>query len=219
LASGKDLSAVDLSHQRFCDLLDELAVQGINQQDLARRLGIAPQYLSDVKSRRRGISELFARRLEDLFDRRRGWFLGRDDDSPGHNKRLDQDLASVRSARTHLPAFAHPVKGDPYTHPLWDGAEIEICGVAAIRALDTHWPYLLRLGSKDQRGRLKKNDLLLVSQQIQDDAEILVLEQADKAFLARRKKPRGWEALSKGRVVTGNPEVIGACLGIVWAAL
>ena len=94
-----------------------------------------------------------------------------------------------------------------------------ICGVAALRALAARWPYLLRFGINDRRGRLQKNDLLLISQQIEDDGEIRVLEQANKVFLARRQKPSGWEALYKNRVVTGNPDVIGRCVGIVWAAL
>jgi transcriptional regulator with XRE-family HTH domain len=217
LSSESLSSSRELSNKRFCEFLSQIAAQGISQQDLAMRLGIASQYISDLKAGRRGIGEVVARRLEDQFSLPRGWFLARDDD--GENPRIDQDLASGRGVRTYLPVFRDPIKGDPHAHSDWDGAEIEICGVAALRALAARWPYLLRFGIHDRQGRLRKNDLLLISQQLQEDAEILVLEQADKAFLARRQGSRGWEALNQRRVVAGEPDVIGHCLGIVWAAL
>jgi transcriptional regulator with XRE-family HTH domain len=215
--SSDSLDGRELSTKRFAEFLSEITEKkNINQQDLAVRLGIASQYISDLKAGRRGIGAVVARRLEDEFNYPRGWFLAREDES--QNARIDQDLTSGRGVRTHLPVFRNPITGDPHTHPLWDGAEVEICGVAALRALAARWPYLLQFGSQDGHGRLRKNDLVLISQQLQGDTEIVVLKQANKAFLARRQKPRGWEALNDRNFVASDPDVIGHCLGIVWAA-
>ena len=217
MLSSDSVSARELSTQRFGEFLNQITAKGISQQDLATRLGIASQYVSDLKAGRRGIGELVARRLEDEFSFPRGWFLAREDES--QNARIDQELTSGRGVRTHLPVFRNPIAGDPHAHPSWDGAEVEICGVAALRALAARWPYLLQFGAQDRRGRLCKNDLVLISQQLEGDAEIVVLKQANKTFLARRQKLRGWEALNDRNDVASDPDVIGHCLGIVWAAL
>jgi transcriptional regulator with XRE-family HTH domain len=211
------LSSAGSPQERFSTFLDELAGKGITQQEAARRLGVSPQYISDCRAGRRGISELFARRLEEEFHRPRGWFL--DDDTDQGGERPLRESLGGRSARTHLPVFPHPIQGDPYRHRLWSGSEIEVCGLAAVRALAARQTYLLELGIDDRRGRLRRHDLILISQETNSTAELQVLELANKAFLARRKQPRGWEALSASRSVSGDPKIIGHCIGVVWAAL
>jgi hypothetical protein len=77
----------------------------------------------------------------------------------------------------------------------------------------------LQFGIDDRRGRLRRNDLILISQDVAQIATIHVLESRDQRFLARRKKPDGWEALLMQRKVVGEATIIGHCVGVVWAAL
>jgi hypothetical protein len=118
-----------------------------------------------------------------------------------------------------LPLFADPIKGDPFVHSLWNGSVIEVSGPAAKQVRGAQQPYLLQLGLDDRRGRLRKSDLILISQSVAPAAEIQVLESSKGVFLARPKRHRGWEALSARRIVRGDPTVIGHCVGMVWAAL
>src|SRR5271166_581024 len=78
--SSLSFSLEDLPFDRFHEFLEELAAKGVSQQEVAKRLGVSAQYVTDIKARRRRISELFARRIEDEFHRSRGWFLGTDDE-------------------------------------------------------------------------------------------------------------------------------------------
>ena len=214
--SSLSFSLEDLPFDRFNEFLEELAAKGVSQQEVANRLGVSAQYVTDIKARRRRVSELFARRLEDQFHRSRGWFLGTEDDPNGT---LAPQGVEGHAARAHLPVFPHPIAGDPFTHPDWDGAEIEVCGVAAIKALAGRWSYLLRFGVNDRQQRIGRNDLILISQAAKDDAAIQVLESMNKCFLARRKAPGGWEPLSPHRHSVGEPTIVGHAVGIVWAAL
>ena len=81
--SSLSFSLEDLPFDRFNEFLEELAAKGVSQQEVAKRLGVSAQYVTDIKARRRRVSELFARRLEDQFHRSRGWFLGTEDDPHG----------------------------------------------------------------------------------------------------------------------------------------
>ena len=85
-----------------------------------------------------------------------------------------------------LPVFSNPVSGEPRTLPGWDGSSVEVVGAAAAKALSAQQPYVLRLGADDRRSRLRKNDLILISQAHDADAEIQVLKLRGNLFLARR---------------------------------
>jgi transcriptional regulator with XRE-family HTH domain len=211
------VSVVDLPRERFVEFLVEQAKSGVSQQDLARQLDVAPQYISDLKTGRRRISELFARRLEDKFHQSRNWFLGREEEPdpgwpPPHGFQL-------RSARMYLPVLRRPISGDPRRHRYWSGAEIEICGIAASWGLASRLPYVLQFGVDDRLGRLSSNHQLLISQDINNDATIFVLELKAECFLARRKPRDGWEPLSPRRRNVAGASIVGHAVGIVWAAL
>jgi transcriptional regulator with XRE-family HTH domain len=201
-----------LPNDRFNAFLDELAEQGTTQQEVARKLCVSAAYLSDCKRGRRSITELFARRLEHAYGRHHRWFL--------EGERIFGGLHAPEHAdRFVLPVFPHPIEGAPSAVSSWDGTRFEVCGVAATRALDSHWPYVLRLGSDDRRGRLKTGDLILVSQKIDSRAEVQVIKHNRKILLARPKAPKGWESVFQKRRVPGDPEIIGHCVAVVWAAL
>jgi hypothetical protein len=154
------------------------------------------------------------------------WIVHAGDPCAGGERFLGLDRQGKRRGVTadHVPhpppgSAPHPIAGDPFTHPDWDGAEIEVCGVAAIRAQAGRWSYLLRFGVNDRQRRLGRNDLVLISQEAKDDAAIHVLESMNQCFLARRKGPGGWEPLSPQRHSVGEPTIVGHAVGVVWAAL
>ncbi len=100
--SSLSFSLEDLPFDRFNEFLEELAAKGVSQQEVAKRLGVSAQYVTDIKARRRRISELFARRLEDQFHRSRGWFLGTEDDPNGA---LAPQRVEGRAARATCQCF------------------------------------------------------------------------------------------------------------------
>jgi transcriptional regulator with XRE-family HTH domain len=206
-----------LRNQRLLRLLEILEKQGISQKEAARRTGVPSQYLNDVKSQRRSLSERFARRLQDEFHVNYQWLLG----TQGSMEvpRLDLSTGQAGGQKTWLPVFAHPIAGDPYSIADWDGSTIEIAGVAITRARRAEHPYALRFGATDQRQRLRPGDLLLVSQATNDSADIQVIRSGNKCNLARQRKDGTWECLNAQVTVRGEPTVIGHVLGILWGAL
>ena len=130
------------------------------------------------------MTELFARRLHEEFGVDYLWLLGK----PGAME-APQIGARSNSSGTQtvwLPVFSNPVSGEPRTLPGWDGSSVEVVGAAAAKALSAQQPYVLRLGADDRRSRLRKNDLILISQAHDADAEIQVLKLRGNLFLARR---------------------------------
>jgi hypothetical protein len=197
---------------RFSSFLDELADQGTTQQEVARRLRVSPAYVCDCKRGRRTVSELFARRLEHEFGRNHRWFLGGDPAGFG-------EYAEAQPMSATLPVFPHPISGEPSGHRSWNGIRMELCGIAASRAAQSRWPYILRCAHGDRRGRLRRDDLVLVSQTDNPRAQIRVVNWRRKVMLARRTRS-GWEILSKRQeVVLEEAEPVGHCVAIVWAGL
>ena len=206
-----------LRNERFLKLLEMLEQQGISQREAARRTGVPSQYLNDVKSQRRSLSELFARRLQDEFHVNYQWLLGREGSM--EVQRLDLSTGKGGGQKTWLPVFAHPIAGDPYSIPEWDGSTIEIAGMAITRARRAEHPYVLRFGVADQHKRLCPGDLLLISQSINESADIQVIRSGNKCLLARLRERKKWECLNAKNTVRGEPTVIGHVLGILWGAL
>jgi transcriptional regulator with XRE-family HTH domain len=74
-----DHSDAGLPARRLVELLKLLGEKGLNQSQIAKRVGTPTQYLSDVKHERRPMSELFARRLGEEFKVNFLWLLGVED--------------------------------------------------------------------------------------------------------------------------------------------
>ena len=209
--------SLNLSQQRFTEFLEQMAEAGISQNEVARRLGVPPQYISDVKMGRRTVTELFARRIEEEFDVKYSWLQGDDMESDsGHRVR---GTAAVKVNRIRLPVFPHPIEGEPRSQRTWDGSEIEICGAAVARIVTAELPYVLRFGTTDRRGRLRKDDLVLISQEVSRQAEVQVVKAGSKIFLARRNGPTGWEPVAQNKECSGKPVLVGHCVGILWGSL
>jgi len=215
-----DYSPAGLATQRLNDLLELLAGQELTQIQIASRAGLPPQYISDIKKGRRPMTELVARRLGDEFDVDYQWLLG----TSGSMERPKPRSAATSAATSFcssswLPLFPNPIEGEPRAHPGWDGAGIEVAGAAAAKLVVSILPYVLRFGRADIEGRLRKGDLILISQVSNDDAEIHVVRYRKKCFLARANEEGGWSRVADGNKLPGDCPVTGHCVGVVWSPL
>ncbi len=214
----EDSQAVELRTERFAKLLDQLEKKGVSQGEAARRVKVPAQYISDVKAGRRVLSELFARRLEEEFGVDYRWLLA--DHGSLEVPELSISGHDPEARRVWMPVFPHPVSGDPHAIASWDGTSVDLAGAAAAKVLTASHPYVLRFGAEDRRGLLRKGDLVLVSQALDPAAEIQVVKQGAKMFLARRSTDERWETVSTTGTMRGQEvQVAGHCLGIIWRAL
>ena len=206
-----------IPRQRLGELLALLDSEGVSQREVAARANVPPQYLSDVKGGRRTMTELFARRLGEEFGVDYVWLLGhtRSMEPP----RVTGGARASGSSRLWLPVFSELIEGKPQGCPNFDGSAIEVAGAAAAQTCAAHQPYVLRLGVNDRHSRLVKGDLVLISQAVNEEAEIQVVKIGSKRLLARRKGKSSWEPVAPARPVSREATAIGHCLGIVWASL
>jgi hypothetical protein len=97
---------------------------------------------------------------------------------------------------------------------------VELAGHAASKALMATRPYILRFNAVDRHSLLKLNDLILISQAVNPVAELQVLRQRSKMFLARQLPGERWEPVSTtGRLTSAEIFLAGHCLAIVWRTL
>ena len=199
---------------RLVQVLEQLAARGVKQRELAFALNIPTQYLSDLKHGRRTVGENFARRFAEAYRISAAWILH------GEGPRDLPDLvAAPTQADRDLPASRTlvPDQGDPRHSPHWDGGLLVLSGAAAAAAERAKLPFVLRIGADITSGRLKKNDLVLCSQELRDDATMVIVRKG-KAVLARAVGKGSFQTLASGGSIPGA-DPIGCCLGIVWAPL
>lgn len=210
--SDQDSSLPNTNSSPFLQLLSDLAARGYTQIEIARRIGMPPQYLSDVKSGRRGVSELLARRLGQAFQVN---YLDLLEEPNESSAALQVDMAQVR----RLPLLRAPVAGEPEQAPEWTGSFVDVVGIEARRADAAVLPYVLEFGTIDRHKKILEGDLVLISQKTSGNAEIKVVAKGEDRFLARQKSG-GWEPLSiKRKDLVRDCEIIGECLGIIWRQL
>ena len=107
---------------------------------------------------------------------------------------------------------------EPREHRRWNGAFIEVCGVAAAQAARAVQPYVLQLGHGDRGGRLRKGDFVLISQATAENPELSIVRCGKKILLARQKGAK-WLRVDTGEPLRGDCNVTGHCLGVVRSAL
>ena len=215
-SEDQGVSIKQFSIQRLNRLLEMLSDRGHSQTQVAARAGIPAQYLSDIKHGRRPMTELVARRLGEEFDVNFQWLLGTSD-SMENPSPLSSAFSSGSSV--WLPLFSHPIKGEPRAQSTWDGTGVEVAGAASAKLILSKLPYVLRFGRDDVRGRLRKGDLILISQAADVDAEISVVRYRKKLFLARRGETGNWIRVGNGNELPAECPVSGHCVGVVWSPL
>ena len=127
--------------------------------------------------------------------------------------------AMAAGAAVLLPLFSTPIEGEPRQHPQWNGATVEVAGLAAGRLGLAKQPYVLLFGHDDPTGRLHRGDLILISQEQNDEAEIQAVRYRKKSHLVRRSDDGGWRGVSNTGKLPQNCPVIGHCVGIIWSDL
>lgn len=212
----EDLSVAAIATQRFNDLLEPLLEQGFTQAQIATKVGIPPQYFSDIKRGERPVTELIARRLGEEFNFNYRWLMGTSDSM----ETLTPPSTTKTAGNTiWLPLFPFPIEGEPRQNAKWNGAGVELAGVAAGKIGLARYPYILQFGHNDVQGRLKQGDLILISQAPNSDAEIHVVNYRKKSFLARANKDGSWSRVANGNKLPSDCPATGHCIGIVWSAL
>jgi hypothetical protein len=213
---SKDLKIANQGRTtRLAQVLEQLAALGVKQREVALELNVPTQYLSDLRHGRRTLSKQFARRLADVYRVSAVWLLH----GEGTSDLPNLAAAPVPTAGACLlPVLSAPDHGDPRHSLHWDGGLVSLSGAAAAAAERAKLPFVLRIGADIPSGRLKKNDLVLCSQEPRDDAGIIIVCAKAKAMLAQAAGKARYKTLAKGSSIPGA-EPIGYCIGIVWAQL
>ena len=203
--------------KRLQAVLKQLRERGMTQKEIARCVHLAPQYLSDVKTGRKPVTALFALRLGSCYDFDSNWLMqgGKPPDLLGGSD-LNSNLTLTL---IELNVFHAPISGDTGSHPDWDGTQITLSGAAAVRADCANRPYVLRFGGQDLDKRLRQSDLILISQEANDQAAIHVVRHLQDLCLARKVGATKWRSLDHDRPMSLEAAPVGHCLGIVWGAL
>jgi transcriptional regulator with XRE-family HTH domain len=195
-------------------MLEQLAEQGITQQQVARRLNVPASYLSDVKLGRKTLSDTFARFFCAEFGVGLDWLL--DGVGPQAKPQLASQPVAGTSGQVMLPILSELIQGDPQDFPAWDGSRVEVAGAAAARAKRAHQPYVVRSPINDRLGRIQQNDLLLIDQNASELASVVVLLDRQQLTLVRPTEG-GYQAVESGRAIRTKASPVGVCVGIVWA--
>jgi transcriptional regulator with XRE-family HTH domain len=201
--------------KRLLLALDKLRERGITQQEIATCVGIASQYLSDVKTGRKPVTKLFALRLGACYEFDRDWLMRGGDTPPQFQ---EPDGPADLYVSVGVGVFHNAICGDPESHP--DRMDsIDLSGPAAEQAASAKDPYVLRFAGNDPNGALMPGDLLLISQQAKRTAAVHVIQSPHGLVLARKTKSGTWGSLADSRTLGRNVKAIGHCVGIVWRAL
>ncbi len=126
--------------------------------------------------------------------------------------------APLSTAGEWLPVFPHPIEGEPTHHLKWTGIYVPVPAMAAAKLIAALHPYALCYHNDDVERRLRKDDLVLVSQSLNEKAQIVVVRTGRKCFLCRRKS-RSLVRLANGQDLTGDCVVVGYCVGVLWSPL
>jgi transcriptional regulator with XRE-family HTH domain len=211
-----DKIAQQTAAQRVNHLIALLAEKGLTQREIAERAGVPSQYLSDVKQGRRPLGELFARRLGEEFGIEYRWLLFGGGASGGSN---EPSAASSHDERCLVPLLAMLPGGSPREAKGWDGSVIELFGLAAVAAQNARGPYVYRVQRNERTGRLRKGDLILVSQVVSDEPGFCVVRVSRRIVLAHTDQKQRTVDAYTGRRLPKDACVIGSCLALVWGGL
>jgi transcriptional regulator with XRE-family HTH domain len=202
--------------ERLHRVLQELRDRGTTQQQIASCIGVASQYLSDVKSGQKRVTKLFALRLGACYGFDHEWLMRGGDPPPLF---FGLDPQSDRNLHVALCVFDDPISGDPWSRPRWTPTAVEVSGPAAQQADRAQEPYILSFAGRDPEGELRPNDLIMVSQKVNPHAKFHVVRKRDELVLARKTKNGIWRRVADGLALGRKVKAVGHCVGIVWRQL
>ena len=206
--------------KRFREFLDWAKQQGMSQTEVATRLGLPRQYVTNVKAANRVLTELFARRVSEEFGVDHRWLLhGKGTGVMQRPAVGSQTMVSSGAESIFLPLLYELVSGEPRASTDWNGALVSITGPAVYAVRESEHPYVYRVSDDDSTGRLKQGDLVLVCQGETSGTSsgLFVLEVGHQPTLAWRIDNGRWKSAVRGRTVSAKSKITGHCLGIIWA--
>jgi transcriptional regulator with XRE-family HTH domain len=206
--------------ERLKEVLLKVAREhGLSQKEIAARLGIPPQYLSDLKHNRRAVAELLARRFGQEFRIRHRWLLS--GEGPMEAPPVQAGTTGGRGGRdiVRLPVLGEPHVGNPLKSPSWDRSHIELTGPASAVARGCSQPYVLCVHCDERVGRLRKGDLILVSQAEDTGSRYQIVVHQKRPRLARLGRDRRLRLLQGGDPLPDHDRKVGHVPGLVWGAL
>ena len=203
---------------RFSDFLAFMKQRGISQAEIAARLGLPRQYVTNVKRGDRVLTELFARRVAEEFGVDHFWLL-KGTGTMQRPSAVTPHTAPCEMNSIVLPLLTQLVSGEPRRSPVWDGAVLTVTGPAAYAVGDSVHSYVYRVSDDDYSGRLKRGDLVLICQGDSKElrSRLVLADGGDRPTLAWTTDDGRWKSTRTGRAVSANSKIIGYCLGIVWA--
>lgn len=197
--------------ERLKQTLREIArEQSLTQKQIAQRIGIPPQYLSDLIHDRRALAELVARRFGQKFGVNHVWLL---------DGKRPEKIVSAAEAALVLPVLRRPCVGGPSDSAFRKGPHIHLTGSAAEAARRCDRPYVLRIDHVEEGGRLRRGDLVLVAQDADPTSEFQVVVFRGRAVVARLAGDGQLRALKGGAELPKDVRRVGSCLGVVWGVL
>lgn len=203
---------------RLAQLLDKISAQGFSQRQVAMELNVPPQYLSDLRHARRHMTEAFARRFAEAYNVSINWLLT----GQGSEESLQvvQAGAGGTGGTYCLPVLNAPCIGDPRHSRAWDGSTIVVAGAAAAAVERARLPYVLRMGGHDTTGRFQQHDLVLCSQDIRSDSSFALVRLSGEEICVARQDDQGqFKIPGKRESLLRSMEILGHCVGIIWAPL
>lgn len=190
--------------------------QGLSQEKVAKKLGVLPQYLSDVKRGRKTLTHSFACKIGEILGRQAalGLRIG-----PLAGRLINQSENPAEAVIGTLPVLPCLFVGSPEACREWDGSEVQLSTVAARLAAQAKQPYVLRMESNDQCGRLCIGDLVLIDQKPDEKAGCHVVEADAGLVFARSKGKSKFVEITTGGMVAGKTTIVGHVAAIVFGRM
>lgn len=165
-AEEVDMIGQDKASEPLAAIYTEMiSAIGLTGQRIAELSGTRPQYISDIKRRRRPLSrDMFMRTLLGLYGPHKWLISG---DLKIDTKRivsLYPYISNPESETYPLPVLQRPFMGPKMTCDDWDGGFVCVTAPLKDRARKMQNPYILHLPFNDKSGRLCKGDYLLIDQ-------------------------------------------------------
>jgi transcriptional regulator with XRE-family HTH domain len=193
-------------------LIDE---EGISQADIAEKAGVKPQFLSDVKNKRKKFTVGFAAKL--------GRAMG---------KKWQEQLCISESANRFAGSYLElpitqyePVSGDPETLENWNGDTIKLSHAEAQKALMLHLPYVLKVGTvNSEEDRLRADDQVLIDQMPLmtnkcPTRDYCVVRDGSGDLTLSKSADERWIDLATGELLPEDVKVVGNAVMIISAYL
>lgn len=193
---------------------------GLTGQKIAELSGTRPQYISDIKRRRRPLSrEMFMRTLLGLFGSHK-WLISGDLKTDTQRIiALYPYISKPESANYPLPVLQRPFLGPKMGTEDWDGSFVCVTSPVKERARVLRDPYILHLPFDDKSGRLKKGDHLLIDQTDSAEGSYVLIKSGWGVKLVRREGGSFLDVETGEQKFAQDSQIIGVALMLLMGDL